>query len=193
MSLSGNVVFGNATIAATAIQKAANRINENMLLLQGLSNVMDSSGNITDLVSGASGNSQTLLDSIGQMLTSLAARGWVQINGTTATADANGSSVPQVQVRFRVPYNNTLQSATTMNIYTILLPVDLYMASSASLSATTTYNAGNTSSTISSGWGTNVLSEIADNSSAYVTDLVNMQVAFANLNDIMTALGVINQ
>ena len=183
MSLSGNVVFGNATIAMTAIVKACNRINENTLILQGLSNVIDASGNITDVLLGTAGNSQTLLDSIGQMLDYLVSRGWCSVYAPAPT---------QVGVRFKMPYNNSLQTSSTLNLFTIALPTRLFF-SNATFTNPSGYVSNTAATTAANKWSTNSISTVADEALTYVTALSDMQRDFGNLNDMMTALNVINQ
>ncbi len=180
---SSTALFGSASIVVTSTQKVCTKVNENILLLQGLANVLDGSGNIADL-NLTTPNTVTVLQAIGQLVTFLINRGW-------ASAQSNGSN--QVNLIFNVPYNTTLQAAASLPLYTMTLPAHLYMTTG-SAGAPVTFSATASDSAVASQWQPHTgayMYAVAVNN--YINDLVNLQMYFENLNDMMIALNVINQ
>lgn len=189
MSSSSTAVFGNAAIAINAIEKACSKMHQNLLLCQGLSNIIDGSGYIADLGSGGMGNIETLLISIANMINYLDGRGWVDVVG--GGSDGTTGSGAYVKVIIKLPYNTNLQNSTLMNIYSIVLPVNLFKCGAATSYATEIpYVQGSTSA---SEWTVNTkVNMFGVNPSTFVTDLVNLQQSIENITDLMTALAVIN-
>jgi hypothetical protein len=191
MSSSSTAVFGNAAIAVNAIEKACSKIHQNLLLCQGLANIMDGSGNIADLNSTGAGNSVTLLHSIATMVSYLDGRGWVDVDAGASSDDADEGAMA-VKIVIKLPYNTNLQNSTLMEIYTIQLPRALYRPGNSSaepdlslVASTATPGDGN--------WAVRTKGNLYDvNPSDYVAALVNMQQAFENVTDMMQALAVIN-
>lgn len=180
MSSSSTAVFGNAAIAVNAIEKACSKIHQNLLLCQGLANIMDGSGNVADLNPTGLGNSVALLQSIATMVNYLDGRGWIDV-------DAN-SGAPKIIIK--LPYNTNLQNSQLMDIYSFTMPVDLFnCGTGTSLTLLST-----TSDAPSSGqWAVHTQAYLYGvASSDYVAALVNLQQGFENVTDLMTALAVIN-
>ena len=182
MSSSSTAVFGNAAIAVNAIEKACSKIHQNLLLCQGLANIMDGSGNVADLGPSGMANSLELLKSIATMVNYLDGRGWVDIEGSTGNS---------VKVVIKLPYNTNLQNSALMDIYSFVLPTNLFK--SGATSGDVSYSTVATGGPSGAIWCVNSQENLYGiNTSDYVSNLVNLQQSFENVTDLMTALAVIN-
>lgn len=183
MSSSSTAVFGNAAIAVNAIEKACSKIHQNLLLCQGLANIMDGSGNVADLSPTGLGNTVTLLHSVATMVNYLDARGWIDV-------DSEADNV--VKVTVKLPYNTNLQNSTLMDIYSFELPHRLFRTGNSSATSDVTLVAP-TATPGAGNWAVRTQGNLYDeNPSDYVSDLVTCQQSFENVTDLMTALAVIN-
>lgn len=184
MSSSSTAVFGNAAIAVNAIEKACSKIHQNLLLCQGLANIMDGSGNIADLGPDGLGNTVELLKSIATMLNYLDGRGWIDILA--------GSGNNEVRVVIKLPYNTNLQNSQLMSIYEFIMPSSLFRESS-TLGTVLTYSNVPAGTAGSDQWCVNTKENLyAVNPSDYISALINLQQGFENITDMMAALAVIN-
>jgi hypothetical protein len=180
MSLSSTAVFGNAAIAVTSISKCCSKVSGNLLLLQGLANIMDGSGFIADLSSGV-GNSVVLLQSVANMVNYLDGRGWIDIEALTGNL---------VQVVIKLPYNTNLQSSALIDIFKFTLPSNLFKCGATT--GDVAYSNVATGAPTGATWSVNSAVNLATISpSDYIADLIALQQGFENIADMMTALSII--
>ena len=92
-----------------ANQQFVNTTLENIKIIQGLTNLTDSNGKITDLLTDT-GASASILTGIKTMMDTLISRGLLFVTTVDATS---------VTLSFKIHYYSSLTSSTALEIYTI--------------------------------------------------------------------------